>query len=190
MEDVEETKDGKRNSIINGIPDWVNEEEFALATSLCFTADGSQICWIKYNEEEVPVYDLQLYKGQEPEKAEYKTYPGVYSYKYPKAGERNAKVSAWSFDIKAKKSTELQLPLEKDGYICRLFPTKDPQKVIFITLNRQQNQMCIYATNPRSTLSKLIVKEDAKKYIPEAEYSNIHITDNNILLLSDTPIIP
>lgn len=179
------TKDGKRNSIINGIPDWVNEEEFALATSLCFTADGSQICWIKYNEEEVPVYDLQLYKGQEPEKAEYKTYPGVYSYKYPKAGERNAKVSAWSFDIKAKKSTGLQLPLEKDGYICRLFPTKDPQKVIFITLNRQQNQMCIYATNPRSTLSKLIVKEDAKKYIPEAEYSNIHITDNNILLLSD-----
>ena len=179
------TKDGKRNGIINGIPDWVNEEEFAPATSLCFTADGSQICWIKYNEEEVPVYDLQLYKGLEPEKSEYRTYPGVYSYKYPKAGERNAKVSAWSFDIKAKKSTELQVPLDKDGYICRLFPTKDPQKVLFITLNRQQNQMCIYATNPRSTLSKLIVKEDAKKYIPEAEYSNIHITDNNILLLSD-----
>ena len=179
------TKDGKRNGIINGIPDWVNEEEFAHATSLCFTADGSQICWIKYNEEEVPVYDLQLYKGLEPEKSEYRTYPGVYSYKYPKAGERNAKVSAWSFDIKAKKSTELQVPLDKDGYICRLFPTKDPQKVLFITLNRQQNQMCIYATNPRSTLSKLIVKEDAKKYIPEAEYSNIHITDNNILLLSD-----
>ena len=179
------TKDGKRNGIINGIPDWVNEEEFAHATSLCFTADGSQICWIKYNEEEVPVYDLQLYKGLEPEKSEYRTYPGVYSYKYPKSGERNAKVSAWSFDIKAKKSTELQVPLDKDGYICRLFPTKDPQKVLFITLNRQQNQMCIYATNPRSTLSKLIVKEDAKKYIPEAEYSNIHITDNNILLLSD-----
>lgn len=179
------TKDGKRNGIINGIPDWVNEEEFAHATSLCFSADGSQICWIKYNEEEVPVYDLQLYKGLEPEKSEYRTYPGVYSYKYPKAGERNAKVSAWSFDIKAKKSTELQVPLDKDGYICRLFPTKDPQKVLFITLNRQQNQMCIYATNPRSTLSKLIVKEDAKKYIPEAEYSNIHITDNNILLLSD-----
>ena len=179
------TKDGKRNGIINGIPDWVNEEEFAHATSLCFTADGSQICWIKYNEEEVPVYDLQLYKGLEPEKSEYRTYPGVYSYKYPKSGERNAKVSAWSFDIKAKKSTELQVPLDKDGYICRLFPTKDPQKVLFITLNRQQNQMCIYATNPRSTLSKLIVKEDAKKYIPEAEYSNIHITDNNILLVSD-----
>ena len=179
------TKDGKRNGIINGIPDWVNEEEFAHATSLCFTADGSQICWIKYNEEEVPVYDLQLYKGLEPEKSEYRTYPGVYSYKYPKSGEHNAKVSAWSFDIKAKKSTELQVPLDKDGYICRLFPTKDPQKVLFITLNRQQNQMCIYATNPRSTLSKLIVKEDAKKYIPEAEYSNIHITDNNILLLSD-----
>ena len=179
------TKDGKRNGIINGIPDWVNEEEFAHATSLCFTADGSQICWIKYNEEEVPVYDLQLYKGLEPEKSEYRTYPGVYSYKYPKSGERNAKVSAWSFDIKAKKSTELQVPLDKDGYICRLFPTKDPQKVLFITLNRQQNQMCIYATNPRSTLSKLIVKEDAKKYIPEAEYNNIHITDNNILLLSD-----
>ena len=179
------TKDGKRNAVINGIPDWVNEEEFALATSLCFTADGSQICWIKYDESDVKTYDLQMYRGMEPAKEENATYPGTYSYKYPKAGERNAKVTAWSFDIKAKKSTQLDVPLDSDGYICRLFPTRDAQKVLFVTLNRHQNQMCIYATNPRSTVSKLLIKEQAKKYIPEDAYADMKVTENNILLLSD-----
>ncbi|MBR5062731.1 MAG: DPP IV N-terminal domain-containing protein, partial [Prevotella sp.] len=39
------TKDGKFNEIINGIPDWVNEEEFSFNKSLCFNADGTMICW-------------------------------------------------------------------------------------------------------------------------------------------------
>lgn len=179
------TKDGKRNEIINGIPDWVNEEEFSLATSLCFTADGSQICWIKYDETDVPTYDLQLYKGMAPEFKDKEYYPGAYSYKYPKAGQQNARVSAWSFDIKSKKIVQLQVPLDADGYICRLFPTNDAQKVLVITLNRHQDCMNIYAVNPRSTLSQLLIKEEVKKYIVEAAYDAICITDNNILMMSD-----
>lgn len=179
------TKDGKRNEIINGIPDWVNEEELTLATSLCFTADGSQICWIKYDESEVSTYDLQLFKGLTPERSEYSDYPGLYSYKYPKAGQKNSNVSAWSFDIKTKKIVQLQLPLDSDGYICRIFPTTDSQKILLMTLNRHQDKMCIYAANPRSTLSQLIITEQVDKYVVEAAYDAIDITDNNILMMSD-----
>jgi len=179
------TKDGKRNEIINGIPDWVNEEELSFATSMCFTADGSQICWIKYDESVVKTYDLQLFKGMKPEKTEYADYPGAYSYKYPKAGQVNSKVSVWSFDIKTKKSVQLQVPLDADGYICRLFPTKDAMKVLVMTLNRHQDKMCIYAANPRSTISQLLITEQVDKYVVEAAYDAIDITDNNILMLSD-----
>lgn len=179
------TKDGERNKIINGIPDWVNEEEFALSTSLCFTADGSQICWIKYDESGVATYDMQMYKGLMPEYAQYKEYPGAYSYKYPKAGTQNAKVSAWSFDIKSKKAVELQVPVDADGYICRLYPTNDPQKVLYVTLNRHQDKMCVYAVNPRSTVSRLLINEEVGKYVTEAAYTEMQVKGNSLLMLSD-----
>lgn len=183
------TKDGKRNEIINGIPDWVNEEEFSMSCSMCFTADGSQICWIKYDEKAVPTYELQMFKGLAPERMENKDYPHDYAYKYPKAGQQNATVTAWSFDIKAKKTTQLQVPVDADGYICRLYPTSDAQKVLYITLNRHQDKMCVYATNPRSTLSQLIIKEEVAKYVPEAAYDELKIVNENgqdrIVMLSD-----
>ena len=93
------TKDGKFNEIINGVPDWVYEEEFSTNSSMVFTADSKQICWIKYDESKVKQYSMQLFRGSHPEKDEYATYPGLYTYKYPKAGEDNSKVSVWSYDI-------------------------------------------------------------------------------------------
>lgn len=179
------TKDGKRNEVINGIPDWVNEEEFGFSTALCFTADNSQICWIKYEEKDVRTYSLQMFKGMSPAKGEYSDYPGEYSYKYPKAGMDNSRVSAWSFDIKTKKAVRLDVPLDADGYICRLFPTADAQKVLYVTLNRHQDRMQVYATNPRSTVSQLIISDEVKKYVSETEYSSMVVKGNNILLLSD-----
>ena len=179
------TKDGRRNEIINGIPDWVNEEELSWATALCFTADGSQICWIKYDEKDVETYTLQTFKGMKPEKPENADYPGEYSYKYPKAGHANSRVSAWSYDIKSRKSVRLEVPVDADGYICRMFPTKDASRVLFMTLNRHQDNMRIYDVNPRSTIARMIISEEVDKYVIEAAYDNIHITANNILMLSD-----
>lgn len=179
------TKDGKFNSIINGIPDWVNEEEFSFNSALCFTADGTQICWIKYDETAVPQYKLQLFKGLAPERGEYSDYPGEYAYKYPKAGQQNSTVSVWSFDIKSKKTVQLQLPLDKDGYICRILPTNDPQNILLLTLNRHQDELSIYSANPRSTLCKLITSEKDKKYVPEMSYSNFLVVGNSFLMLSD-----
>lgn len=179
------TKDGKRNEIINGIPDWVNEEEFSYDTAMCFTADNSQLCWIKYDETKVPTVSLPLYKGLRPEKGEYADYTGEYVYKYPKAGHQNAKVSAWSFDVKSKKTEQLQVPLDEDGYIARVLPTSDAQKVLYITLNRHQDKMSVYATNPRSTLSQLLINEEIAKYVPEVSYTDMVVKDNNIMFLSD-----
>ena len=179
------TKDGKKNEIINGIPDWVNEEEFSFNRALTFNADATMICWVKYDEKDVKQYSLQMFKGLSPEKDEYAEYPGLYSYKYPKAGQRNSSVAVYSYDIQSHQTRKLQVPLEADGYIPRLFATKDAQKMIVYTSNRHQNKLCLYAVNPRSTVAQLLIKDTNAKYIPVEEINDIKITDNHILLPSD-----
>lgn len=176
------TKDGKQNEVINGIPDWVYEEEFSFNRALCFSADGTMLCWIKFDEKAVKQYSLQLFKGMKPEKTEYAEYPGAYSYKYPKAGQDNSKVSAWSFDIKSHRIQKLDVPMEADGYMPRILPTDTPDKVLVYTMNRHQDVLNIYTVNPRSTVARLLIKESVPKYVKEESMENI-LTGKDYLLL-------
>lgn len=179
------TKDGKFNEIINGVPDWVNEEEFGHNLSFCFNADGTKICWIKYDESNVKSYALQLFKGMHPEQHQYADYPGLYTYKYPKAGQNNSKVSVWSYDVKSHQTRQLQVPLDADGYVPRIKPTTDPNKIIVYTLNRHQDEMHLYAVNPSSTVATLLIKERVPKYVKEEAMEGVIIGENSILLPSD-----
>lgn len=179
------TKDGKFNEVINGVPDWVNEEEFSFNTAMTFNADGTMICWIRYDESAVKQYSLQLFRGSHPSKDEYATYPGAYSYKYPKAGEVNSKVTAWSYDVKSHRIQQLQVPLDADGYMPRIRPTDDPNKVVLYTMNRHQDVLNLYDVNPRSTVAQLLIKESVPKYIKEESMESILMGKDYILMPSD-----
>lgn len=179
------TKDGKFNEIINGVPDWVYEEEFSTNRSLCFTADSRMLCWIKYDERKVKEYSLQLFMGSHPTMKANEVYPGTYTYKYPKAGEDNSIVSVWSYEIQTHKTNRLQVPLEGDGYIPRIKSTNDANRIIVFTMNRHQDVLNLYAVNPRTTLSQLLIKEQGDKYVKEEAMEGITIGQNSILLPSD-----
>ena len=179
------TKDGKFNEIINGIPDWVNEEEFSTNSSLVFNADGTMLCWLKYDERNVKEYSLQLFEGSHPTLRRYGTYPGFYTYKYPKAGEQNAKVSAWAYDIQSHKINQLQVPLDEDGYMPRIKATVNPNQIVVFTMNRHQDVLNLYSVNPRTTLSQLLIKEASDKYVKEEAMEGILIGKQSILLPSD-----
>lgn len=183
--EIQVTKDGKFNEVINGLPDWVNEEEFGFNSALTFNADGTMICWIRYDESKVKTYSLEMYMGMKPAKEEYDTYPGLYSYKYPKAGEDNSTVSAWSYDIKSHKINRLQVPLDADGYMPRIKPTNDPMRIVVYTMNRHQDDLCLYAVNPRSTVAQLIIKEHVDKYVREEAMEGVKFVGDKILLPSD-----
>lgn len=179
------TKDGKHNEIINGIPDWVNEEEFGISRSMVFTADSKQICWIKYDESKVKEYSIQWFRGLKPSKDEYAEYPGFYTYKYPVAGEENSKVAVYSYDIKSHQTRKIQLPLESDGYIPRIVMTSDPAKIAVFTMNRHQDNLSIYMANPLTTVCQLVVQDKTDKYIRESSMAGVRITDKYILLPSE-----
>ncbi len=179
------TKDGRFNEVINGVPDWVYEEEFSYNSALTFTADSKQVVWVRFDESQVRQYSMQLFKGMAPERTEYSEYPGYYAYKYPVPGGKNSDVSVMSYDIKSHQTRRLDLPLDKDGYIPRLLPTSDPTKVAVVTMNRHQDCLRIYMCNPLSTLCQLVVEDKVEKYIKEDVLAQLRITDRHIVLTSE-----
>lgn len=179
------TKDGKRNEILNGIPDWVSEEEFSFNRAFDFSPDSKMIAYIKFDEREVPTYSFPMYKGMNPEHKENTLYPGEYKYKYPMPGVNNSKVSVHSFDIKSRVTRKMNIPMDSDGYIPRIKFTSNPEALAVMTLNRHQNRFDIYYTNPRSTLSTLMIRDEAPQYIKEQAYSNIKFFPENIILMSE-----
>lgn len=179
------TTDGKQNEIINGIPDWVYEEEFSTSCSMVFSADSRQIVWIRYDESAVKQYSMQLFKGLNPELSDYAEYPGDYTYKYPVPGQVNSKVSVLSYDIQSHQTRKINVPLDADGYIPRIKATSDPAKVAIMTMNRHQDVLRIYMANPLSTVCQLAVEDKVDKYIKEEVLEDIQLTDNHILLPSE-----
>lgn len=179
------TKDGKKNEIINGIPDWVNEEEFGNARAMVFSADSKQLIWVRYDEKAVKEYSMPLYKGLAPAHEEFSEYPGTYTYKYPVAGADNAPCTVWSFDIASRQTRQIQVPLDADGYIPRIKSTKETGKVLILTLNRHQDCLRIYQANPLSTVCQLLIEDKTAKYVKEECIDNFIVTDQYMLLPSE-----
>lgn len=183
--EVQVTKDGKFNEVINGLPDWVNEEEFTTNRSFDFSADSKVLAWVRYDESQVPIYSMQEFKGLYPARSEFDAYPGTYDYKYPVAGQKNSEVKVMTFDIKNRVTRTLDVPLDKDGYIPRIRFTSDPTKLAVITLNRHQSQMDVYMANPLSKVCKLVLREKNEKYVRETAYTQMKFYDGHFSLLSE-----
>lgn len=179
------TKDGEYNKVLNGIPDWVYEEEFSYNRAFDFSADSKMIAYVRFDESQVPMYSFPWYKGMAPEKTEYTTYPGSYDYKYPKAGAVNSKVSVHSFDIKSRVTRKMELPVDSDGYVPRIKFTDDPEKLAIMTLNRHQNRFDLYMANPRSAICKVAIRDEAEQYIKEQAYSDITFYPEHIVMMSE-----
>jgi len=179
------TKDGKFNHVLNGIPDWVYEEEFGFNRAFDFNADGTMLAYIRFDESHVPMYSFPWYKGLKPSLDEYTVYPGAYEYKYPMPGVDNSKVTVHTFDIKSKVTRQMDLPLDADGYIPRIHFTDNPDVLAISTLNRHQNRFDLYFANPKSTLCKLVVRDEAEQYIKEETYGNLTFYPENFVMMSE-----
>lgn len=179
------TEDGKTNEIINGIPDWVYEEEFSYNRALEFSADNTMLAYVRFDESAVPSYSFPLFAGEAPRYEAFSDYPGEYTYKYPKAGYPNSKVEVRTFDIKSKVIRTLKVPVDADGYIPRIRFTNDPNKLAVVTLNRHQNRLELYFADPRSTLCKLALRDENPYYISEDVLDNIRFYPENFTFMSD-----
>ena len=171
------TKDGELNNIINGVTDWVYEEEFGVTKLMEFSPDNNLLAFVKTNESDVKEFSFQLFESN--------LYPSSYSYKYPKAGEKNSTVAAYIYDIDAQTTRRMDVPLDEDGYIPRISFTTDPSQLAVMTLNRNQNRFDMYFVNPRSTVAKLILRDENKYYIDSDFLKSIHFLPNQFTYISE-----
>ncbi|KIO46658.1 S9 family peptidase [Sanguibacteroides justesenii] len=179
------TFDGKFNQIINGAPDWVYEEEFEFNKAFEWAPDGSAIAFMKFDESDVKIYHMNMFKGERPELKENAVYPSNYSYKYPKAGEANSKVSVHVYDIKDRVTTSMNIGDETDIYIPRIKWTTDPKKLAILKLNRFQNKLEILLANARVGNTTMLYREENKYYIDENNFDNlIFLEDGQHFVLS------
>ena len=151
------TSDGKKNEIINGLTDWVYEEEFAFVRAFDWNASGKQIAYIRFDEREVPEFSMDVYGKQ--------LYPQQDVFKYPKAGEKNALVSLHIIDIENKSTKEVDLSNYNDFYIPRIEWTKNPDVLSAQVINRHQNNLDLLFIDGSTATSKVVLNEKDEAYI-------------------------
>ncbi|MEG2340967.1 MAG: S9 family peptidase [Odoribacter sp.] len=172
------TQDGVYNHVINGAPDWVYEEEFAFNRAFEWAPDGSSLAYIKFDESAVREFQMNMFEGQSPAYKENELYPSNYTYKYPKAGEKNSKVSVYVYDLADRTTQKMDTGEEEDIYIPRIRWTKDPKKLAIIRLNRHQNKMEVLLANAKVGSIVPLYREENKCYIEESNLDNLVFLDN------------
>lgn len=173
------TKDGEWGKIINGTSDWVYEEEFTATRYFVFSPDSKLLAFVKFDETNVPSYQMQRYLDSSVKQDEIPLYPTFQSFKYPKAGQPNSKVSVCVYDDFYKSVRTINLGVEdSDFYIPRIKWTKDQDKLAIFVLNRNQNQLDVIFSHPKSLISKLTLRETDKYYVDYTNIDDIHFTND------------
>ena len=150
------TTTGKTNEVIHGSSDWVYEEEFEFWKAFDWSPDSKKLAFMSFDERQVPTYNMQLWTG---------LYPKDYTFKYPKAGEKNSKVDVSIYDLESLKTTEIDEGSQNDQYIARMQWTKNPNLLSIRRLNRLQNQLDLIHIEAMTGKVSTILTETSKTYV-------------------------
>lgn len=170
------TTDGKKNAIINGITDWVYEEEFAFVRAFDWSIDSQKIGFIRFDESQVPEFSMNIYKKD--------LYPSIETFKYPKAGEKNAEVSLHIYDVSKQKTKDINLENYNDFYIARLKWTNDANLLSAQVLNRHQNNLDLIFVDATTGTPKVVLNEKDKAYV-EVTDNLTFLKDNSFIWTSE-----
>jgi len=166
------TTDGKKNAIINGITDWVYEEEFAFVRAFDWSADSKKLAYIRFDESQVPEFSMSIFHKD--------LYPTIETFKYPKAGEKNSIVSLHVYDANSNATKQINLGKYNDFYIARMKWTDDANVLSAQVLNRHQDNLDLLFIDGNSGTAKVVLNEKDKAYVD--------VTDN-LTFLKDNSFI-
>ena len=164
------TKDGKFNHIINGITDWVYEEEFGFVRAFEWSKNSKYLAFLRFNESKVPMFSMDIVGSG--------NYPNQHVFKYPKAGEKNADVTLHMYTVSSEKTKKITLGDYE--YIPRIKWSNNSNILVATTLNRHQNNLKLHKVDASRNTSTLLLNETDKAYI--------NITDN-LTFLNDNSFI-
>lgn len=173
------TKDGEFNKIQNGTPDWVYEEEFEFNKAFEWSPDSKSLAYMKFDESEVPVFNMNKFEGLNPQVKGNALYPENYTYKYPKAGEKNSIVQVFVYDVNDRLTKKMNVGEETDQYIPRIKWTTDPKTLSICRMNRHQNKLDILLANSKTGKTSVLYTEENKHYIDSNTLDDLTFLDDN-----------
>lgn len=183
---IQVTTDGKKNEIINAVPDWVYQEEFGVLNTLAWSPDGRFLAFIRFDESKVPMCSMELYEGECRPNPSYRLHPGRYDYKYPVPGEPNSVVSVQLYDILQGSLTKVELPLRADDYVPDIrFNSAPSPSLMVVKLNRAQTRMNIYAVDPVTRNSEEVYDEQSDMWIGEDAATGVKYYDSFFVVKSN-----
>ena len=150
------TSDGSEH-IINGLSDWVYEEEFGFVRAFDWNADGSALAFMQFDETLVPTYSMDVIGDN--------LYPFPYTFKYPKAGETNSVVGLYLYSLADKNVTSILLGDEKPYYIPRIKFSPNKNKLMVQTTNRHQNHLQLWSYDIQQRTAQVILEERENTYV-------------------------
>ncbi len=172
------TTDGKKNAIINGISDWVYEEEFKFVRAFDWSADSKKIAYIRFDESQVPEFSMSIFGKN--------LYPKTETFKYPKAGEKNSLVSLHLYDVDSKATKNVNLSQYNDFYIPRIEWTNDANVLSAKILNRHQDNLDLLFVDGNTAEAKVVLNEKDKAYIDFIDTDNLtFLKDNSFIWTSE-----
>ena len=179
------TTDGEKNKIINGVPDWVYQEEFGILNSLKWSPSSNTLAFIRFDESQVPMYSMTMYEGDCHPNKDYSLYPGSYDYKYPVAGEKNSVVSVMAYDLATSRLQKMNLPITDNDYVPHIDYGTQDDRLMVSTLNRTQNDLHIYAVNPATTQATEVYAEQSTSWIDSKSANDVMYYDTFFVMPSE-----
>ena len=173
------TKDGEFNKIQNGTPDWVYEEEFEFNKAFEWSPDSKAIAYMKFDESKVPLFNMNKFEGLKPQIKNNALYPENYTYKYPKAGEKNSIVQVYVYNVADRLTRKMNVGENTDQYIPRIKWSKNPKMLSILRLNRHQNKLEILMANSKTGSSSVLYTEINKYYIDQGLLNDLVFTNDN-----------
>jgi dipeptidyl-peptidase-4 len=172
------TTDGKKNAIINGITDWVYEEEFAFVRAFDWSKDSKKLAFIRFDETQVPEFSMSVFGKN--------LYPQTETFKYPKAGEKNSLVSLHLYNVDAKITKKVDLSQYNDFYIPRIEWSSDANILSAKILNRHQNNLDLLFVDGTTAATKVVLNEKDQSYIDFVDTDNLtFLNDNSFIWTSE-----
>lgn len=149
----------------------------AVTNGMAWSPDNEYLAYVRFDEADVPEYSMAMYGDS--------YYPYEQRFKYPKAGEKNSKVSLHSYSVETKDIKTLQVPLNEEIYIPYIRFASEPSQLAVMTLNRHQNIFNLYHANPKSGVFRLIMKDENKAYIDCDWMKAIQFSKSGYLYVSE-----